>query len=135
MPHFIVEYSANLADKVNIPDVLVSVHSAALETGVFPVGGIRVRAFPCSDYVIADGHPDNCYLHMTLRMGHGRDAATKKAAGEAVFATLCDSLEGAFADNPLGITFVIDELDPDLSFKKNNLHEIVKTRAQTKETS
>lgn len=133
MPHFIVEYSANLADKVDIPDVLAAVHTAALETKVFPVGGLRVRAFRCDDYLVADGHADNCYLHMTLRMGQGRDAATKMAAGEAVFAALCDSLKVAFDNNALGISFAIEELDPVLNFKKNNLHEIVASRAAGKE--
>ena len=133
MPHFIVEYSANLTDKVDIPDVLTAVHTAALETKVFPVGGLRVRAFRCDDYLVADGHPDNCYLHMTLRMGQGRDAETKMAAGEAVFAALCDSMAYAFDNNALGISFAIEELDPVLNFKKNNLHEIVAARAAGKE--
>ena len=129
MPHFIVEYSANLADKVEIPTVLAVVHKAALATGVFPMGGLRVRAFRCDDYVIADGHPDNCYLHMTLRMGHGRDGDTKRTAGEAVFAALCDSLADTFDANPLAISFAIEELVPVLNFKKNNLHKAVEARA------
>jgi 5-carboxymethyl-2-hydroxymuconate isomerase len=128
LPHFIVEYSANLADQVEIPDVLSAIRIAALETGVFPEGGLRVRAFPATDYLVADGHPDNAYLHMTLRMGHGRDEDVKKQAGEAVFATLCDSLSTAFERIPLAISFTIDELHPVLNFKKNNLHTILEKR-------
>ena len=44
MPHLIVEYSANLERDVDIPRLVAAVHAAALETGVFPIGGIRTRA-------------------------------------------------------------------------------------------
>jgi 5-carboxymethyl-2-hydroxymuconate isomerase len=133
LPHFIIEYSANLADQVDIGDVLSAVQVAALKTKVFPLGGLRVRAFRCDDFLVADGHPDNCYLHMTLRMGHGREPEVKKAAGEAVFAALCDSLAEAFDKNALAISFTIDELDPVLNFKKNNLHDVVAARAGNKD--
>ena len=105
MPHFIIEYSANLADKVDIGDVLSAVQVAALKTKVFPLGGLRVRAFRCDDFLVADGHPDNCYLHMTLRMGHGREPDVKKAAGEAVFAALTrKNLTGGFFPQYITLT-------------------------------
>jgi len=44
MPHLIVEYSANLERDVDISRVVAAIHAAALETGVFPIGGIRTRA-------------------------------------------------------------------------------------------
>ena len=41
MPHFIVEYSANLDDEIKMQKLLGTLHDAALETGVFPLGGIN----------------------------------------------------------------------------------------------
>jgi len=40
------------------------VRKAAVETGIFPLGGIRVRAVRCEHYAIADGNPDLGFLDM-----------------------------------------------------------------------
>ena len=42
MPHFTLEYSANLDSRVDMAKVVEIVRKAAVETGIFPVGGIRV---------------------------------------------------------------------------------------------
>ena len=64
MPHFTIEYSANLDARVDIGAVCEIVRKAASETGVFPVGGIRVRAVRCEHYAIADGKPGYAFLDM-----------------------------------------------------------------------
>ncbi|MFO1351088.1 MAG: 5-carboxymethyl-2-hydroxymuconate Delta-isomerase [Gammaproteobacteria bacterium] len=128
MPHIVVEYSTNLAPRIDVAALLRALHRAALDTGVFPIGGLRTRAAPRQDYVIADGHPDNAFVHVTLRIGHGRDLATKQRAGDRVFGALCAFLDPVFRTTPLGISLEIQEIDPDLSFKHNNLHDIVKRR-------
>ena len=55
MPHFTIEYSANLDGRVDMGAVVELVRKAAVETGIFPLGGIRVRAIRCEHYAIADG--------------------------------------------------------------------------------
>ena len=75
MPHFTIEYSANLDDAVDISEVCEVVRRAAVETGIFPVGGIRVRAIACKHYAIADGRNDYGFLAMLLRLGEGRIAS------------------------------------------------------------
>lgn len=128
MPHVIVEYSANLAELVDISELLQALHEAALKTGIFPIGGLRTRAAPRDHYVIADGHEDNAFIYVVLRIGHGRDLDTRRRASDTMFSTLCAFLEKTFADNPLSIGLELQEIDPELSFKHNNLHEIVKKR-------
>ena len=54
MPHFTIEYSANLDGRLDIAAVCEVVRKAAVETGIFPLGGIRVRAVRCEHYAIAD---------------------------------------------------------------------------------
>jgi 5-carboxymethyl-2-hydroxymuconate isomerase len=104
------------------------VHQAALATGVFPIGGIRTRAYAAEDYVIADGHPENAFVHLSLKVGHGRDLQTRKRACEAIFEAACRYLEPIFEAIPLGISLEMQEIDPVLTFKKNNLHDYVKRR-------
>jgi 5-carboxymethyl-2-hydroxymuconate isomerase len=129
MPHVLIEYSANLRDRIGVPQLVRRLHDAAIDTGVFPLGGTRTRAFARDDYRIADGHPDNAFVHVTLRIGHGRDLETRRRAGRAVFDALCDHLAPIYACTPLGISFEVEESHPELSFKQNNLHEHVKARA------
>lgn len=130
MPHIIIEYSANLRGSVDFPRFLSALRGTALATGVFPLGGIRIRAYESAHYLIADGHPDNAFVHIMLRVGHGRDLETRRRACEAIFATVTEQLGALFDRIPLGISLELQEVDPVLTYKKNNLHEYVKRRQQ-----
>src|SRR5262249_24016444 len=68
MPHFTIEYSANLDAHIDMGKVVEVVRKAAVETGIFPLGGIRVRAIRCEHYAIADGKPHYGFLDMVLRL-------------------------------------------------------------------
>lgn len=45
MPHFIVEYSANLEDDINFNQLFESVHETLGKSGVFPLGGYVAARF------------------------------------------------------------------------------------------
>ncbi|MBR1218258.1 5-carboxymethyl-2-hydroxymuconate Delta-isomerase [Bradyrhizobium sp. U87765 SZCCT0131] len=129
MPHFIIEYSANLSDRVDMPAVVDLVRRAAIETGVFPLGGIRVRAIRCDDYAIADGDPRHGFLAMTLRMGQGRDLPTRKQAGAHIFEALSAHLDPVFTSSRFALSFEIVEIQNETSWKRNNLHDYLKAEA------
>ena len=128
MPHIVVEYSSNVRERIAPERLVECVHQAALGTGVFPVGGTRTRASERSCYRVADGHPDNGFVHVVLRIAHGRDLDTRRRVGEQVFGAVCNYLEALFECAPLGISLEIQEIDPQTSWKKNNLHDYVKKR-------
>lgn len=128
MAHIVIEYSAGLRDRLALPALLAAVHQAALQTGVFPIGGLRTRAYEAQHYVIADGHPDNAFVHLSLKVGHGRDIDTRKRACETIFEAACRQLAPIYESQPLAISLEMQEIDPVLTFKKNNLHEQVKKR-------
>ena len=132
MPHIIVEYSANIRGRIEPENLIECVHQAALRTGVFPIGGTRTRAAERSCYRIADGHQDNAFVHIMLRIGHGRDLETRRRAAEEVFREVCKFLEPLFQGSPLGISLEVQEIDPAVSLKKNNLHEHVRARQDRK---
>lgn len=129
MAHVVIEYSGNLSERIDFPALLAALHAAALQTGIFPIGGLRTRAYEAVHYRIADGHPDNAFVHVMLRVGHGRDVETRKRACEAIFAALCAQLAAVFERSPLGLSLEMQEIDPVLTLKKNNLHDYVKSRA------
>lgn len=128
MPHLIIEHSANIEDEnlVDMDELVKVVHETALDTGVFPLGGIRTRCERRERYRIADGDPEHCFVHLTARIGSGRDLEVRQAAGDKIFAALCDFLQPVFDTRGLGISFEIQEAHPVLNYKKNNLHERLK---------
>ena len=128
MPHLIVEYSANIEDQIALDALLDKLHMCAAGTGVFPLGGLRVRAHRADAYRIADKSPDNGFVHVTALIGHGRPLDVQRRAAEEIFAVLTEHLDSLYARSPLAISLNVQEFHPVLNFKKNNLHEYVKRR-------
>ena len=126
MPHFTLEYSANLDQRVDKAKVVEVVRKAAVETGIFPLGGIRVRAIRCEHYAIADGSPDFGFLDMVLRLGEGRDLSTRKKAGEHIFRALCAYLDPVFAKARFAVSFDMQINDKEMNWKRNNIHDALK---------
>jgi len=129
MPHFTIEYSANLDGCIDLGLVVELVRKAAVETGIFPLGGIRVRAVRCEHYAIADGNKSLGFLDMVLRLGEGRDLATRKKAGEHIFQALSAYLDPVFADSKFALSFDMQINDKETSWKRNNIHEALKVEA------
>ena len=129
MPHFTIEYSANLDARVDMGKVVEVVRKAAIETGIFPLGGIRVRAVTCEHYAIADGNPHLGFLDMVLRLGEGRDLATRRQAGEHIFKALSAYLDPVFAETKFALSFDMQINDKDTSWKRNNIHDALKAEA------
>ncbi len=123
MPHFILEYSANVREELNLDDLFRALNAAALASGVFPAAGIRFRAVCCEDYLVADADPRNAFVHLAARIGAGRSLEVRKAVGESMFQTLTEQLAALYAARPLAISFEMSELTPGLNFKQNNMHQ------------
>ncbi|MGJ4997546.1 5-carboxymethyl-2-hydroxymuconate Delta-isomerase [Bradyrhizobium sp. HKCCYLS3077] len=128
MPHFSIEYSANLDARVDMAAVCEVVRKAASETGIFPIGGIRVRAIRCEHYAIADGKLDYGFLAMLLRLGEGRDLPARQKAGEHVFKALSAHLDPVFANSKFALSFDMQINDAATSWKRNNIHDALKAK-------
>jgi 5-carboxymethyl-2-hydroxymuconate isomerase len=122
MPHFTIEYSANLDGVVDMQGFCEEIRRAALATGAFETGAIRVRAIRCEYYAIADIDPRNSFIDVSASVAR-RDLAVKKKIGEAVFAAMTSFLGGLFEGRHFALSFEIREIDPELSYRKNSIHE------------
>ena len=123
MPHLIVEYSQNIEAELDLDGLMAKLRDRAVASGVFPLGGIRIRGECRGRYLIADGNPGNGFVHLTARIGHGRSEAVRKAAAEQLFAVLCEHAQPLFERRGLGLSFEMVEINPATSLKKNNLHQ------------
>ena len=126
MPHFTLHYSANLDASLDIAAACEVVRQAAVESRIFPIGGIRVRAIRCEHYAIADGRPDHGFIDLLLRIGEGRDLAERQKAGEHIFHALSQHLDPVFAKQPLALSFDIQINDGATSWKRNTIHDLLK---------
>jgi 5-carboxymethyl-2-hydroxymuconate isomerase len=64
-----------------------------------------------------------------LRLGEGRDFATRKNAGEHIFRALCDHPDPVFARGKFALSFDMQINDKETSWKHNNIHEALKVEA------
>ncbi|MEW5423595.1 5-carboxymethyl-2-hydroxymuconate Delta-isomerase [Amorphus sp. 3PC139-8] len=128
MPHISFEYSANLDGDLDMPGFMEALRTAAVETGVFDPAGIRVRAVRCADYLIADGHPDNAFIDMSVRLRGGRPIEARKAATQAIFNAAETFLSELFVRRPLALSLEMRDIDPELSPKCGSIREHMKQR-------
>ena len=126
MPHFIAEYSGNLEGEADFPALFATVHQVLGDSGVFPLGGIRSRAIRHDTYRIADGAHDYAFVHMTLKVGSGRDLETRKKVATDLFEAIKAHFAPLQDQRLLAVSFEMTELDPDLNFKHNNIHAFLK---------
>jgi 5-carboxymethyl-2-hydroxymuconate isomerase len=122
MPHFRIEYSANLKSRLSMAAFCKSMHAAILETGLFEIGAVRVRAFCAEEYAIADQLSENAFIDMNFRVGQGRSVEALKKAGDKIFQTAESQLSSHFNAPNFALSFSIDEIDGILSWKNNTMH-------------
>jgi 5-carboxymethyl-2-hydroxymuconate isomerase len=122
MPHFSIEYSANLDGRVDMQKLCDTVLESVLATGLFEIGAVRVRAFRAEAFAVADRLLENAFVDMSFRIGKGRSDDDKKRVGDAIFAAVTQRLSALFATPHFALSLEIREIDPVLSWKKNAIH-------------
>lgn len=128
MPHFYAECSSNIMKEANLPTLFSGVHEALVSTGLFPLGGIRSRAIYMDTFRIADGEGDYAFVHMTLKIGSGRSLEERKKTGELIMKVIEEHFNPLMESRLLALSFAIEELDPILNYKKNNIHSFIKSK-------
>ncbi|MCC8380372.1 MULTISPECIES: 5-carboxymethyl-2-hydroxymuconate Delta-isomerase [Xenorhabdus] len=131
MPHFYAECTENIRKEANLPELFAKVNQALADTGIFPQGGIRSRAIWLDTWQMADGKQDYAFVHMTLKIGAGRSAEDCQKVGEMLFSLIKAHFADLMAQRYLGLSFTMEELDPILNYKSNNVHKLFKSKTKT----
>jgi len=82
MPHCIIDYSADVADQVDIERLLESVHQGALASALFPEYDIKTRAIAFDRH--RTGQTRDSFVHVAIHLLDGRSDAQKAALSEGV---------------------------------------------------
>lgn len=129
MAHATIEWTANLEGEFD-PAALMRLIAEDMREraeGVFPVGGIRVRAIRLTDYVIADGAcAQDAFINIDVKMGAGRPAEFRQRYFDALFARVRDFLGDLFERRPLALSLYVEEAE---GWKHNMIHQrLIKDR-------
>lgn len=121
MPHIQIDYTANLADAVIGGRLVDKIHQAAVDSGIFPVWGIRTFARPLSEYRVGNAQAGNGFVNVTVRIAPGRDLALRQRIRQELFGAVLQVMQPLFAHHRLGCQLEITEFDADVSVYQNNL--------------
>jgi 5-carboxymethyl-2-hydroxymuconate isomerase len=122
MAHATVEWTDNLEGEFDRAALmrLIAQDMRECADGVFPIGGIRVRAIRLTDYVIADGAgPDDAFINIDVKMGAGRSTNFRKHYFDALFVRIRDFLGPLFDRRPLALSLYVEEAE---GWKHNSIH-------------
>lgn len=123
MAHVTIEWTANLEAQLDVAGLmnLVAAHMRERADGVFPVGGIRVRAYRVDHYVIADGAGlDDAFINLDVKMGAGRTAEFRQRYFDALFAEIRTFLGDLPDLRPLALSLYVEEAE---GWKANTIHQ------------
>lgn len=123
MPHFHIEYSANLENAIDMSALCEALRAEAALIETFPMPGIRVRAVRVDHYAIADGDPKHGFIDLSIRLRAGRAPEVKKAAVEQIFARLKAHVSGALDTRSIALSAEIRDIDADLSPKFGTIRQ------------
>jgi 5-carboxymethyl-2-hydroxymuconate isomerase len=130
MPHLVILYSPNIETSTDVSGLCRSLADAMVAVRddeglpVFPVGGVRVLAYPAAHAAVADGSGDHGFMYFNLRMARGRPPAVQARAGQAVTDAAKAYLAPLLAQRAVGLTLQVDEGAEVFDAKFGNLHAL-----------
>lgn len=123
MPHFHIEYSANLDDVVDMTAFCEAIRVAAVQIEAFPMAGVRVRAVRLDHYAIADGDPKHGFVDISIRLRAGRSADVKQEAAGRIFEAAKAFLRPLMEARSVALSLEMRDIDQDLSLKTGTIRD------------
>ena len=129
MAHLSFEYSANLEAQLDMQALCDVMRDAMNDSGVFPLGGIRVRGTRVDVCSVASGEAELGFIDMTLRMGQGRDESVRSQVTDDLYSTAEKWLRDRMGGRPFALSLEVMEIDARFAEKRyNTLHGFQKVR-------
>lgn len=123
MPHFQIDYSANLEDVVDMGALCEAIRAEAADIAAFPTPGIRVRATCVDHFAIADGNPKHGFVDISVRLREGRADDVKRDAITRIFGTAKAFLADAMATHSIALSAEMRDIDTALSPKFGTIRD------------
>ena len=129
MPHFQIEYSANLEAVVDIGQLCEAIRAKAATIDTFPTAGIRVRATRVDHVAMANGDAKHGFIDLSVRLREGRADDVKRDAIDQIFATLKDFMTPVMASRSIALSAEMRDIDANLSPKFGTIRDHLEDNA------
>ncbi len=124
MPHFILEYSDNLGHSAqSIEQFQQKAHQIATDSNLFPLKGIRSKAYCCSQHRVADGNPNHGIVHLAIKIGTGRTDDEKALFTKLIFNHLVEHFQSD--TQGIAISIELKELETVHKYNHNNIADFL----------
>tara|TARA_R110002153_G_scaffold13189_6_gene49318 strand:+ start:4413 stop:4757 length:345 start_codon:yes stop_codon:yes gene_type:complete len=110
MPHCIIEYSKNLEQTLSIKELVCAVQGYVFSSGLFDESSIKTRAIEYKHF--QTGLSDMPFIHITLKILHGRNHQQKKDLSTLVLDNLRTDIQP-----PISISVEVSDIEK-VSYKK-----------------
>ena len=127
MPHFQIDYSANLEGAVDMAALCEAIRAEAALIETFPTPGIRVRATRVDHYAIADGDPKHGFVDISVRLREGRADDVKQDAITRIFEAARAHLAPAMATRSIALSAEMRDINAALSPKTGTIRDHMET--------
>ncbi|MDG1449224.1 MAG: 5-carboxymethyl-2-hydroxymuconate isomerase [Ascidiaceihabitans sp.] len=129
MPHFQIDYSANLETVVDMGALCEVIRARAATIETFPMAGIRVRATRVDHVAMANGDVKHGFIDLSVRLREGRPDAVKRDAIDQIFATLKDFMTPAMASHSIALSAEMRDINAELSLKFGTVRDHLEDKA------
>lgn len=129
MPHFQIDYSANLEAVVDMGALCEVIRARAATIETFPMAGIRVRATRVDHVAMANGDVKHGFIDLSVRLREGRPDAVKRDAIDQIFATLKDFMTPAMASHSIALSAEMRDINAELSLKFGTIRDHLEDKA------
>jgi 5-carboxymethyl-2-hydroxymuconate isomerase len=123
MPHFHIEYSANIESIIDVAELCETIRAAAADNDAFPTPGIRVRATRVDHVAMADGNPKHGFIDLSIRLREGRAQDVKEDAVTRIFDVLKVFMAPAMQTHSIALSAEMRDIDASLSPKFGNVRD------------
>jgi 5-carboxymethyl-2-hydroxymuconate isomerase len=110
MPHCIFEYSANIADDPDWPQIIGKIHEGLVTTGQFVANDIKSRVIRHDNYRIGDGAPNQSFVTLNLQILDGRSDEFKCEITRMALEVLLAAFKKSRTEQKCSITVQTSEI-------------------------
>lgn len=112
MPQLTLEYSSNIIETDNLTDLLQLCNHLLVTALPTELVSCKSRAIEYKIYSVGEGHPNNAFVHVNLKIMPGRTPDILQNVGEKMLELLAKHFAVSLQNLQLQITLEISDLSP-----------------------
>ncbi len=117
MPQLVLEYSANISQKIDSTLLLTEIASIISAAGGIPVENFKSRLIRREEYLVGKGGRKDAFVHLEAGIFSGRTVEVKRRIGEDCIEYLEEYFSPSTGELSLQITVEIREMEKETYFK------------------